>query len=149
MAVNAGETEQYLGIAEVAERTGLTQNTLRWYEREGMFPRVLRGTDRRRRYTERQVGLLRLLTRLRRTGMPTREMRRFSELLADGATTHGQRLELLTAHRERILARQAELRADLEALDDKVAHYHWLIEQGLDCSGAPINAETDTDNGGQ
>jgi DNA-binding transcriptional MerR regulator len=92
-------TERRWSIAEVAELTGLSKDTLRWYEREGLFPRVERGTDRRRRYTQRQVDLLGLLVRLRRTGMPTAEMRRFSQLLTEGAATHGQRLALLAAHR--------------------------------------------------
>ena len=137
-----GEVEQELGIAEVAALTGLSQDTLRWYEREGLSPRVARGSDGRRRYSRRQVGLLKLLMRLRRTGLSTKEMRRFSQLIAGGAATHGQRLALLAAHRERILAHIAELQADLAALDDKVSYYRRLIEQGLDCDGAPIDAET-------
>lgn len=142
MTVVADEIEQHLGIAEVSELTGLSQDTLRWYEREGLFPRVARGADRRRRYSPRQVGLLRLLVRLRRTGMPTKEMRQFSQLVSGGAATHGQRLALLAAHRERILARLTELQADLTALDEKASHYRWLIEQGLDCDGAPVDADT-------
>lgn len=142
MTAITGEVEQHLGIAEVSELTGLSQDTLRWYEREGLFPRVARGADRRRRYSQREVGLLQLLMRLRRTGMPTKEMRRFSQLVSGGATTHGQRLALLARHRERILARLAELQADLGALDDKVSYYRWLIEQGLDCDGAPVDANT-------
>lgn len=74
--------------------------------------------------------------------MPTKEMRRFSELASEGAATHGQRMALLTAHRERILARLSELHADLGALDDKVDYYQRLIEQGLDRDGAPVDADT-------
>ena len=74
MTVIAGEAEQHLGIAEVSDLTGLSQDPLRWYEREGLFPRVARGADGRRRYSQRQMGLLRLVIRLRRTGMPTKEV---------------------------------------------------------------------------
>jgi DNA-binding transcriptional MerR regulator len=142
MTVVVTEAERSLGIAEVAESTGLSQDTLRWYEREGLLPRVERGSDRRRRYSRRHVGLLRLLVRLRRTGMPTREMRQFSRLVTEGAATHGRRMALLATHRERILARLAELQGDLVALDEKVEHYQQLIERGLDCDGAPVDAAT-------
>jgi DNA-binding transcriptional MerR regulator len=124
---------RYVGISEVAESTGFSLDTLRWYEREGLFRRVERDSSRRRRYSPRDVALLRTLARLRRTGMPTREMREFTRLVTEGAATHGQRLALLAAHRERIVARLTELQGDLAVLEKKVEHYRYLIEQGLDC----------------
>nr|WP_271211923.1 MerR family DNA-binding transcriptional regulator [Rhodococcus wratislaviensis]GLK38200.1 hypothetical protein GCM10017611_50650 [Rhodococcus wratislaviensis] len=42
----------FASISEVSAITGLTQDSLRWYEREGMIPRIARGSDRRRRYSE-------------------------------------------------------------------------------------------------
>ncbi len=86
MAVEAG---RYLGISEAAESTGFSLDTLRWYEREGLFPRVERDSSRRRRYSPRDVALLRTLARLRRAGMPTKEMREFTRLTTEGAATHG------------------------------------------------------------
>ncbi|MGC9668452.1 MerR family transcriptional regulator [Planosporangium sp. 12N6] len=142
MTAMVTEDERYLGISEVAESTGLSPDTLRWYEREGLFPQVERDSSRRRRYSPRHVGFLRLLVRLRRTGMPTSEMRQFSRLVTGGAATHGRRLALQAAHRERIVARLAELQGDLAALAEKVEHYRHLIEQGLDCDGAPVDART-------
>jgi DNA-binding transcriptional MerR regulator len=124
---------RYLGISEVAESTGFSLDTLRWYEREGLLPRVKRDSSRRRRYSPRDVALLRTLARLRRTGMPTREMREFTRLVTEGAATHGQRLALLAAHQQRIVARLAEMQDDLAVLEKKVEHYRYLIEQGLDC----------------
>lgn len=131
------EREHYPGIAEVAEVTGLSPDTLRWYEREGLLPRVERDASQRRRYSPRTVRLLETLVRLRRTGMPVREMREFTRLAAEGAATHAQRLALLAAHRERVVARLAELTDDLAVLDEKTEHYKLLIEQGLDCDGSP------------
>jgi DNA-binding transcriptional MerR regulator len=134
------EEGRYLGIAEVAEATGLSLDTLRWYEREGLLPPVDRDAGRRRSYSPRHVRLLRALARLRRTGMPTREMREFTRLVTEGAATHGQRLALLAAHRERIVARLAMLQDDLAVLDEKAGHYRRLIAEGLDCAGQPVPA---------
>ncbi|MEP7020592.1 MAG: MerR family transcriptional regulator [Pseudonocardiales bacterium] len=142
MTVTAPEARGYVGISEISELTGLSQDTLRWYEKEGLFPRVDRGPDRRRRYSPRHVSLLRLLVRLRRTGMPTREMQEFSELLRGGARTHGTRMALLLGHRTRIVKQASELRADLAALDEKIEHYRGLISGGLDCDGAPVDEAT-------
>ncbi|MFV0260764.1 MAG: MerR family transcriptional regulator [Acidimicrobiales bacterium] len=75
------------GIAEVVERTGLTRDTLRWYEREGLIPPVDRDPSGYRAYSDATIGLIQLIVRLRRTGMPVEHMRRFdhyADLIATG-----------------------------------------------------------------
>ena len=67
----------HLGIADVAKQTGLTQDTLRWYERQGVIPPVPRQGDGRRSYDEASVRIIQLIVRLRRTGMPVEDMRQF------------------------------------------------------------------------
>ena len=67
-------------IGEAAAKCGLSQHTLRWYEQEGLVAPVGRDSAGRRRYTESDLDWLLLLTRLRRTGMPVRDMRRYAEL---------------------------------------------------------------------
>lgn len=126
-----------LGIREVAEHTGLSIDTVRWYEREGLLPPTPRGPDGRRRYDDRAVRMVELIARLRRTGMPVEQMRDFSQLLAGGAQTYDRRLSLLTSHRARLLATIAKLEADLRELDAKTDHYRALIAAGLDCTGSP------------
>lgn len=135
---------EFLSIAEMAERTGLSRDTLRWYEGEGLLPPVPRDSAGRRRYDERSIARIELVLRLRRTGMPVREMRRFVELLGEGGASHPQRLDLLAAHRVRILAELARVEGDLRAVDDKIAHYSELVAAGLDCDGNPYDHSPDT-----
>ncbi|GAA2065993.1 MerR family transcriptional regulator [Polymorphospora rubra] len=116
-------TERTLTVGEAADRVGLTTYTLRWYEQEGLVAPVGRDTAGRRRYTERDLDWLVLLTRLRRTGMPVRDMRRYAELARQGDRTNPARLALLKAHRDRVLARMAELEEDLTVLNYKINSY--------------------------
>ncbi len=129
------------GIADVARLSGLSQDTLRWYEKEGLLPQVSRGSDRRRSYTERDVAMVVMLAKLRDSGMPTEEMRKFSQLVTGGAATHGQRLAILERHRTRIHERMKALDDALESLDEKTSHYRRLIAEGLDCDGQPVSAD--------
>ncbi|ACQ81749.1 transcriptional regulator, MerR family [Beutenbergia cavernae DSM 12333] len=126
-----------LGISAVAERTGLSADTLRWYEREGLLPPVARSPDGRRRYGARAVRIVELVSRLRRTGMPVEQMREFAQLVLRGPESYERRLDLLAEHRTRLLASIAELQADLTALDEKTAHYTRLIAEGSDCLDEP------------
>src|SRR5689334_21697073 len=109
-----------LTVGEVADRVGLTVHTLRWYEQEGLVDPVERDTAGHRRYSEADLGWLDLLIRLRTTGMPVRHMRRYADMVLAGDDTVGDRLRLFVEHKERVLARIAELHADLAVLDAKI-----------------------------
>jgi DNA-binding transcriptional MerR regulator len=127
-----------IGIAEMAESSGLTQDTLRWYEREGLIPEIPRTAMGRRAFSPRLVALVKLLVRLRTTGMPTADMRRFVILVNLGASTHQERIDILTAHRVRVEEKQRRLAEARSALESKISHYEDLIAQGLDCDGLAV-----------
>lgn len=113
-----------LTIAEAAERTGLTAHTLRYYERDGLMLReVDRSTTGHRRYTEQDLGWIDLLTRLRGTGMPISDVRRYAALVRAGAGNEVERLDLLRAHRQRVLAQLAQVQEHLGAIDRKIGIY--------------------------
>ena len=79
---------------EAAEKCGLTQYTLRWYERIGLLDRVERTADGRRRFSDSDLDWLMLLSKLRATRMPVRDMLRYAELVRSGAQEQ-ERLALL------------------------------------------------------
>ena len=112
-----------LSIGDVAERTGLSVHTLRYYERVGLLDGVDRASSGHRRYTEDDVGWIRLLTCLRSSGMPIRAMRDFAALRRGGNATAAERRALLEDHRQEVLARQEELARYLAVLDSKIAYY--------------------------
>ncbi|MEU7977398.1 MerR family transcriptional regulator [Micromonospora sp. NPDC049081] len=120
--------ERVLSVGEAAARVGLTTYTLRWYEQEGLVAPVGRDSAGRRRYTEADLSWLMLLTRLRRTGMPVRDMRRYAELARQGDRTRAARRALFEAHRVRVLTRMAELEEDLKVLNYKIEIYRCAEE---------------------
>ncbi len=122
-----------LGIGEVAAATGLTQDTLRWYEREGLLPLVGRTRDGRRTYGPAALRFVRLVQALRRTGMPVADVRAFVQAGGGELATHPVRMGLLLAHEAQVQARIAELEDDLAVLRAKVQEYRHLIAHGLDC----------------
>ena len=109
-------------IGEAAEKCGLSQHTLRWYERIGLLPPIERGSDGRRRFTDRDLDWLSTMTKLRATGMPVRDMQRYAELVRSGAG-QAERLELLKRHREQVRRAIAAQRECLKLLNAKISHY--------------------------
>jgi DNA-binding transcriptional MerR regulator len=107
---------------EAAEKCGLTQYTLRWYERIGLLDRVERTADGRRRFSDADLDWLILLSRLRATGMPVRDMLSYAELVRSGAREQ-ERIDLLREHRERVRQALFEQQECLKLLDAKIGNY--------------------------
>jgi DNA-binding transcriptional MerR regulator len=112
-----------LSVAEAAEASGLSAHTLRYYERVGLLEPVSRNGSGHRRYEAADLERINFLTKLRATGMPIREVRRYAALMTGGETTNEQRLALLEAHREAVAAKLEATVANLELIDWKINFY--------------------------
>ncbi len=125
-----------LSIAAAARATGLTTHTLRYYERGGLLLEpVDRASSGHRRYTEQDLGWIDMVTKLRSTGMPIREVRAYAELCRAGDGNEPERLALLQAHRTRVLAQLAEVQQNLSAIDFKIGLYEGLVAKA--CAATP------------
>jgi DNA-binding transcriptional MerR regulator len=117
-----------LSIQDVAARTGLSVDTLRYYERIGLLDPVARAANGHRRYAASDLDWIAFLMRLRATGMPIRGMRRFAELRRLGPATVAARRALLEAHGAEVRARLRDLESHLAAIDDKIREYGTMEE---------------------
>jgi DNA-binding transcriptional MerR regulator len=118
-----------LTIADAARASGLSPHTLRYYERAGLLVPVDRNGGGHRRYTDADLERIRFLTKLRATGMPIREVRSYADLLQAGEGNNRERLELLMAHRERVLRQLEDTARNLELIDWKINLYRERLEQ--------------------
>lgn len=125
----AESPDRGLPIAEVAERTGLSRDTLRYYEKAGLIKAVGRASGGQRRYAATDLDWLAFLLRLRATGMSITDMQQFAELRRAGETSVPERVERLTRHREDVERHIAALQGHLGALQAKIDHYQRLLDQ--------------------
>jgi DNA-binding transcriptional MerR regulator len=113
-----------LSIAEAAERLGLSTHALRYYETEGLLVGTpARTSAGRRRYEEADLRWIVMVQRLRATGMPVREVREYAELCRAGAGNEQARLQVLRAHRERVLSQLEVVTNHLGAITAKIDLY--------------------------
>ncbi|MFF4738561.1 MerR family transcriptional regulator [Streptomyces sp. NPDC001262] len=126
-----GAREEPLSIGEVAERTGLSVHALRFYEREGLLVGPVRRTSGgRRRYTELDVDWLQICVKLRESGMPLADLKRFAELVRHGPGNEAERLQLLDAHRQRVDAQITALEECRSVIAWKVGVYAEHLSRG-------------------
>ena len=117
-------TDAGMSISDMAAETGLTTSTLRYYEQEGLLlAHPDRASSSHRRYSPTMVNWLTFITKLRSTGMPIRDIRRYAELARQGDQTTPERLALLVEHRSRVLEQLAEVQRSLDAIEFKIATY--------------------------
>ncbi|MFD3546886.1 MerR family transcriptional regulator [Streptomyces sp. NPDC058655] len=116
-------TQTRYTISEVEARTGLTQHTLRWYERIGLMPHVDRSHSGQRRFSDKDLDWLAFVGKLRATGMSVADMVRYAGLVREGAHTVDARRELLERTRRDVRARITELTDALGVLDYKIGMY--------------------------
>lgn len=113
-------------IREIADRTGVSAHTLRYYERIGLLDPIERSGSGHRRYDDDDIGRIKFLTLLRQTGMPIRRMQDFVNFTRDGGGTLPQRIELLEQHLADIAAQLQNLKACEVAVRDKLCIYRAL-----------------------
>ena len=120
-----------LSIAEAARRTGVSVHTLRYYERAGLVVTVVdRTAGGRRRYHRLDLEWIAVCTRLRATGMPIKDIRRYAQLVSAGPGNEQERLALLETHRDEVMARLAEVQQHLTLIDHKIDVYRGRIAAG-------------------
>ncbi len=110
-------------IAKAAAETGLSIDTLRYYERIGLVEPPARDSGGRRTYSDEDLSWLHFLTRLRTTGMPIRMMREYAQLRHRGDGTAARRRQILVDHRAEVRERINELQSCLGMLDYKITNY--------------------------
>lgn len=116
-------------IARAAAHSGLSIDTLRYYERIGLVDPPARDSGGRRTYSDADLEWLVFLTRLRATGMPIKMMREYAHLRHVGDVTRRARQQILLDHRADVRARIAELQSSLDVLDHKIDHYSRLMAE--------------------
>ena len=118
-------------IGQVAEMFGLPVSTLRYYDKQGLFPGMERSSGVRR-FSEAELEKLRVIQCLKETGMEIREIRQFMEWCADGPSTFPQRRALFEsrkAHMEDVLRR---MNRTLDMLKFKCWYYEQAMQDGSD-----------------
>ena len=117
-------------IGQVAEKTGLSSYTLRYYDKEGLMPFVRRGNGGRREFTENDMDFVDLISCLKETGMSLKEIRQFVNMSLEGDCTLEQRLAMFKKQRDEVIEQIKQSQKFLEKLDHKVKYFEAAVSAG-------------------
>ena len=117
-------------ISQVSKRTGFPADTLRFYEKSGLLPGVMRRGGRRV-YSESNLLAVKLIDCLKKTGMPIAEIAEFMRLTTKGDKTVKTRLDMMRKREIAAKAQLAEIQASLAHIEFKVWYYETAAKEGL------------------
>ena len=113
-------------IGQVSEMFHLPASTLRYYDKEGLFPDMERSSGIRR-FGEKEIEALRVIECLKKSGMEIKDIKMFMEWCSQGNSTYGRRRELFLKQKEAV---EGEIRR-LEKVLDMIRFKCWYYEQAI------------------
>lgn len=116
-------------ISEIAKMMGVSTYTLRYYDKEGLFPNVKR-VNGIRIFEEKDFIWLRVLNCLRKINMPIKKMKEYVELCSKGDESLKERLKMIEEQEENINSQIKELEYYKKEIEFKKAYYEAAIAAG-------------------
>ena len=112
-----------MNISQVSKRYGVSIDTLRYYEKEGLIPPVHRTESGLRDYTEKDCGWVEFIKCMRGAGLSIDTLKEYVSLYQKGSRTLLKRKQLLIDERARLAQHIEQLQATLKRLDHKIEVY--------------------------
>ena len=116
-------------IGQVSEMFGLPVSTLRYYDKEGLFPELERSSGIRK-FEERELEALRVIECLKRSGLEIKDIKQFMEWCTEGPSTYADRKALFEARREAVEKEMIQLQKTLDMLKFKCWYYETALRDG-------------------
>mgnify|MGYP001073736372 CR=1 FL=1 len=118
-------------ISEVSRKYGLSQDTLRYYEKAGMIPPVHRTSGGLRDYTDEDCSWVELAKCMRSAGMQVEAIAEYVRLAQQGDKTLADRCQLLKEQRTQLAEQLQSVEAAMERLDYKISRYEEAVKTGV------------------
>lgn len=129
-------------IGEVASATNIAISTLRYYDREGMFPSMERTSGGIRVFSDREVGVIKVIDCLKNTGMSIKDIKSFLDWGQEGDATLHKRRELFYDRLAEVTKQMEELQHTMNTIKYKCWYYDTAIATGTEAimKDLPIEA---------
>lgn len=116
-------------IKEVTEKYELSASTLRYYEKEGLLPKIKKNQSNQRIYNDSDLQWLDIIMCMRKTGMTIAYIKRYIELCQEGESTINERYKIFLKQKEILLQQKEQLEKNIDMVNYKINFYKEKIEK--------------------
>ena len=118
-------------IGQVSEMFDLPISTLRYYDKQGLFPGLERASGIRK-FSDTELEALRVIECLKKSGLEIKDIKRFMDWCVEGASTYPQRKELFEQQKKTVEAEIAHMNRVLDMLKFKCWYYEQAMQDGCE-----------------
>ena len=116
-------------IGQVSKMFDLPISTLRYYDKQGLFPGMVRVSGIRK-FSEIEIEALKVIECLKKSGLEIKDIKKFMDWCVEGAATYPQRKELFEKQKERLEVEIEHMNRVLDMLKFKCWYYEQAIKDG-------------------
>lgn len=117
-------------IKEMSQRTGLSIPTLRFYDKEGLFPNLERKSSNYRTFTDSELDVVKIIECFKKAGLSLKEIKHYMELVKQGPETFEERLQMMQEQLKLLLHEKEELEKSIDLVKRKIAYYDEAVKTG-------------------
>lgn len=118
-------------IGQVSKMFGLPISTLRYYDKQGLFPNIER-TSGIRKFGDKEMESIRIIECLKRSGLEIKDIKKYMDWCKEGASTFLQRKELFEKQKKSVESEIERMNRVLDMLKFKCWFYEEAIKAGTD-----------------
>ncbi len=126
-------------IKEVAQKTDVSEHTLRFWAKSGFFPFLKRNQNNIRLFSEDDIAWVKIVKCLRSVGTENKAIKKYIDLCIMGDSTILERYKIIQETKQKAKQQMRELKKQLDMLDYKEKFYQNLIENNLKDEWNPMN----------
>lgn len=126
-------------IKEVSEKLDVSEHTLRFWAKSGLFPFVERDENNIRQFSDNDLEWVKIVKCLRSVGTDNKSIKRYIDLCIIGDSTIPERYQIIQETKTKAQQKMIELQQQLNLLDYKEKFYQNLIKNNLKDSWNPMN----------
>lgn len=127
-------------IGEVSDATNIAVSTLRYYDREGMFPGMRRGSGGIRVFSDKEINAIKVIECLKNTGMPIKDIKQFLDWCQEGNASLQKRRDMFYERLEEVSKQMAALQKTMNTIKYKCWYYDAAISAGTEDKVKDITA---------
>lgn len=116
-------------IGQISKMFNLPISTLRYYDKEGLFPNIERSSGIRK-FSESEIEALRVIECLKKTGMEIKEIKQFMDWCSEGPSTYEKRRDLFEARKNTLEKQMSDLQKNMAMIQFKCWYYEQALADG-------------------
>lgn len=122
----------YYSIGDVSNATGIAISTLRYYDREGLFPNIARSDGGIRVFSDTEIAAIKIIECLKASGLTIKDIKQFLDWCQEGNSSLQKRRDMFYERLEVVKKQMGELEKTISIIKYKCWYYDTALAAGTE-----------------